>query len=98
MRHVDDFVDDPLADPELSYPRFFFMLHRLPAHMKSSFRKHIEQYKLYCTYNGRRYRVTGASRMGDIWLHSNLNFTSGTQPHYERRVDISECSGWSDSE
>lgn len=86
--HVDEFIDDWDSDP---YASFFFMLHRLPATMQSKFGDIIKQYELYCTYGGRQYRVTGASRLGDVWL--TLNFSQDTG--YSLRVDIENCTGWS---
>ncbi len=89
MIHIDDFIDDYNTD---AYASWFFLLHRLPATLQIKFKKQIEEYQLYCDYEGVRYRVTGASRMGDIWLTSNFNQNIG----YEKRVDISKCTGFSD--
>ena len=75
---------------------FFFFLHRLPAQTASILRPWMKQFKLYCTYEGKRYRVTGASRMGDIWLHSDLS-TPEPKLFYEKRVDLDGCSAWSDT-
>ena len=87
MTHVDDFVDD-YEGPK--YPRWFFFLHRLPAHLKACFHEYIAPNKLFCTFNGQRWRVTGASRMGDIWLSPNFERENG----YEKRVDLDDCSNW----
>lgn len=54
----------------------------------------MEDYKLFCMYKGERYRCTGASRMGDVWLHSDFSQDTG----YEHRVDVEECSDWSDNQ
>ena len=67
------------------------MLHRLPTVMQDAFHEQISKYKLFCFYNGERYRVTGASRMGDIWLTKDMNKDIG----YDARVLLEECSGWS---
>jgi hypothetical protein len=87
--HVDDFIGDYL-NPE-KYARWFFFLHRLPAIDKSVFSEWIDQYKLFCDYEGNRYRVTGASRLGDIWLAKDLKRDIG----YDLRVDLNKCSKWS---
>jgi hypothetical protein len=97
MTDVDSFIWKQLArkTPEEFYAAWFFMLHRLPAANAMNWQELIEPYKLFCTYKGKRYRVTGASRMGDIWLHSKLDWTESTSPYYEHRVDLDDCSGWS---
>ena len=92
--HVDDFVSFPPKDEAGRYAAFCLMLFRLPAIMRISFHKWIDKYKLFCTWKDKRYRVTGASRMGDIWLTSDFNQETG----YEHRVDLRECSEWSPNE
>jgi hypothetical protein len=52
----------------------------------------MKQHKLFCTYKGSKYRVTGCSSMGDIWLVKNYNKDNG----YDLRVDIEECTDWSE--
>ncbi len=89
MTHVDDFVDDWAAP---KYPRWFFFLHRLPAHLKADFAAFIEPVKLFATWQDKRWRVTGASRMGDVWLTKDFASDCG----YQQRVDLAECSDWSD--
>ena len=91
MKHVDDFIDDVCVAKEERYAQFFFFLHRLPAWQQAHYAPWISQYKLFCTWKGRRWRVTGASRMGDIWLADNFKRDVG----YDHRVDLEECSEWS---
>jgi hypothetical protein len=89
--HVDDWVtyhSDPKS-PE-AYAKFFFVLSRLPAGMAGVFHEHTKQFQLYCTYNGKRYRVTGASRLGDIWLSEDLSREVG----YNLRVYANEVTDW----
>lgn len=87
--HVDDFIDEHPF--EHNYARWFFLLHRLPAILKTDFHEWIKDYELYCTYEGERWRVTGASRLGDVWLAKDFERTKG----YDKRVDLEECSNWS---
>ena len=82
--HVDDFIDDPNTDV---YASWFLMTKRFPAMLQLKFSPIITKYKLFCIYKGKHYRVTGASRLGDIWLAKDLNRQSG----YDLRVDITEC-------
>lgn len=88
--HVDDFIDDYHSDP---YASFVLMLFRLPAINFTKWREIILKTPLFCTYKGDRYRVTGASRLGDIWLTENSRQYFG----YNHRVDIAECSEFSDT-
>lgn len=85
MRHVDDFIDDPTSD---RYAASWFESYRRPAIEKA--RKPDER-KLFATHDGRRYRVTGCSRLGDVWLHRDPKAEVG----YQYRVDVSTCSDWS---
>ena len=87
--HVDEFIQDYQKD---KYARWFFVLHRFPAFMQADFSEWIKPYKLFCTYKGKKYRCTGASRLGDVWLTPDFNREVG----YELRVEVEECSEWSD--
>lgn len=90
--HVDEFIWNHFGDDK--YARFFFMLHRLPAAVQMDWQEWISQYKLFCTYKGERFRVTGASRLGDVWLARDFNKDTG----YDLRVDVQECSEWTNGE
>lgn len=91
MTHVDDYIEDFRSDP---YARWMLMHFRMPAEMQLAFRKFTEPHQLFCTHQGKRYRCTGASRLGDVWLTSNFGQNTG----YTLRVDVSECSDWGPSE
>lgn len=79
---------NPSRDP---YARFMFSYWRLPAYMMMDFAPFMKERYLFCTYQSNRYRVTGASRFGDVWLTRNFRQESG----YEQRVNIDDCSDWS---
>jgi len=49
--------------------------------------------KLFCTYQGTRWRVTGASRLGDVWLTKNIDKDTG----YDERVNVSDITEWSNA-
>ena len=87
VMHVDDFIDDPDTDV---YASWFLNMMRMPAILKCKFSRIIGEYKLYCDYGGQHYRVTGASRLGDIWLAENLERQNG----YDLRVNIAECANF----
>ncbi len=95
--HVDDFVsdmgfDDPPDIGQASYARWLLMHWRLPAYMKHSFGRFITDRTLFCTYQGRRYRCIGGSRLGDVQLTTEFTRDHG----YDVRVSVAECSLWSD--
>jgi len=48
-------------------------------------------YKIFCEYKGQKYRITGASRMGDVWLAEDFDREMG----YDHRVAIDDCSNFS---
>lgn len=92
--HVDNFVAAASglgSECRNDYARFFFLLARLPAVMQFAFGPWISQFKLFCTFQGQRYRVTGASRLGDVWLALDFGRSIG----YDKRVDVEQCSNWS---
>lgn len=88
MTHIDDWIDDPNTD---TYAAWFFNLARLPAVLKFKFEQQLARYRLFCTYQGERYRVTGASRLGDVWLTKDFDRERG----YDLRVAVDDCSDWS---
>jgi hypothetical protein len=85
--HVDDFIDSYRTD---AYASFVLHHFRLPSTVKEKFNAFVADYKLFCSYHGKRYRCTGASRLGDVWLSSDFQRKTG----YEHRVDVDECSDW----
>ncbi|MFD2207180.1 hypothetical protein [Kiloniella antarctica] len=94
--HVDDFIDygniseRGREDRNASYARWVLAQFRFPASLRMSVDEFVLQHKLFCNFEGKRYRVTGASRMGDIWLTDNFNQSQG----YQKRVAVDDCSNW----
>lgn len=88
MTHIDDWIDDTRND---EYARTWFALFRRPAIDKM---RAPNPAKLFATYEGQRWRVTGCSRLGDVWL-AKVDTTN--EDGYEKRVDVDECSAWSPS-
>lgn len=86
--HVDDFIDCHFGKEK--YARFVLNYFRMPAALKFDFEEFMRPYKLFADWKGKRYRVTGASRMGDVWLTSNFSQELG----YEHRVFVEELSNW----
>ncbi len=96
MIEKDTHVDDWIATPEFSgteaYAKFVLIYKRMPAWMINAFTPWMNQFKLFCTYEDKRWRVTGASRLGDVWLAEDFNRDIG----YDKRVSVSKCSEWGD--
>lgn len=96
--HIDNYIDsfsyfgkeDDKEREMVDYSKFFFLLKRLPAYMQIRFEPWIKEFKLFCIYKGKKYRVTGCSRMGDIWLNKNFSDDHG----YDHRVMIDEVTNF----
>ena len=94
--HIDDWLDEPVVASDsdmhnLCYAKFVLEFSRMPAFKQSQYKQWMQQFELFCSYEGKRYRVTGASRMGGVWLIANFKRDFG----YDLRVDVSKCSEWS---
>lgn len=101
--HVDDWIDSQLGE-ELDQGktaaenlRYLNIVREVKSWM-NEFRKSVTSrdikklraYALFCIYDGKRYRVTGCSRFGDVWLSRDLERLTG----YDLRIDVMGCSGW----
>jgi hypothetical protein len=89
----DIFVDDWLAQTPmytdedekiLNYVHFMLNHFRHSATWQIAHREFMAPYKLFVTYEGKRWRVTGASRMGDIYLQSKFD----KDVAYDKRVAL----------
>ena len=91
-QHIDDWLDTPNLNCSQmeAYARFVLEFYRLPAWKQNLYQQFMNGNELYCTYNNVRYKVTGASRFGDVYLNSNLDAISG----YTLRVAVSNCGYW----
>lgn len=72
--------------------RCFLELCLLPAIKTIHYDMLLERMHITCEYKGSRYRVVGASTMGDLWLNKNPNCT--LENGYTNRVAIQECSNY----
>lgn len=69
--HVDVFIDRHLGAD--CYARFVLDFFRKPAALRSDFAPFMKSHRLFCTYKGIRYRVTGASTLGWLRLSPDVN-------------------------
>lgn len=88
MMHVDDWLDAPAKDEAERIAKDYLEHCRRPAIQQDY--GWLARNALLCTYRGERYRCTGASRMGDVWLARDPRRTRG----YDLRVDVAECGQW----
>lgn len=90
--HVDDWLDnvDKIWTAEIQYAKFVIGGFRCNATSRGAHYKFMSQFHLFCDYRGKRYRVIGASRMGDIWLTDNFDRELG----YQQRVYVNDVSNW----
>lgn len=86
-------VSDTMRDKSLAYAHFMFSYFREPAWMKSIHAPFYEGRKLFVDYEGKTWQVTGASRLGDIWLKQLKPLTTA---FYDKRIDLdfSKLSNW----
>lgn len=85
---VDEFIWEHFR--EEPYARWVLMHMRLPAAAQIDFEPFMREHKLFATHDGKRWRVTGASRLGDVWLASDFERVDG----YDKRVSVEKCSAW----
>lgn len=94
--HIDDFLERMTyaQNQGLAYAHFMFSYFRLSAVYKNMYHPWMQQFKLFVDHEGITYRVTGASRLGDIWLTTDFDQSSG----YEKRVglDLKKQVNWRD--
>lgn len=90
VNHVDHFIYRGYQKD--CYARFVLMHYRQSAAMKIDFWQFMEAFPLYCTCGDYRFRVSGASAMGDVWLSRDFDAVDG----YDIRVYWKYCSDWSD--
>ena len=81
FKHCDDYINSPEV-PEIV--RRWVFLQRLPATERILMAKEVEATKLYAKYEGKKVRLTMASRFGDVGITDNLNRENG----YDRRVPL----------
>lgn len=91
--HVDMWLDMPFGSSTSEgekMARLIIEHFRMPAWKQGAYESYYKRFKVMCEYGGKIYRVTGASRLGDIWLAEDLNRDMG----YDKRVYVNDCSRW----
>jgi len=86
-RHCDEYIHDFRVPKVL---RVFLLVNRMPAVDKMLLNEAGFNPVLYATYNGETYRVTMASRMGDVGITKDFTKDMG----YERRVAVEDLTNF----
>lgn len=91
MKHVYDWLDEPAQNEGEAAAKEWLDKATRPAIGVDH--PWLDARILSCEWRGKRYRCTGASRMGDVWIKKK-----GSRNHYDHRVDVEELSGWTMTE
>lgn len=75
----------------LDYARWVMHQYDVPATMSFDFEQFRKKLKLFVTYNGERYRYTGHSRLGDVWISKDFKRSEG----YDLRVPFLALTNFS---
>jgi hypothetical protein len=91
IHHVYEWLEEPSTDEGEKLAKEWLDKFTRPAYdkHKQGLNKWLAARELSCVWKGKRYRCTGASRMGDVWLQDE-----GSANFYDHRVDVTELSEW----
>lgn len=89
-KHCYDYINEFGAPGVL---RWFLLIQSLPATHRVLARQFGANPKLFADYQGKRYRVVMASRMGDVGLSENFQAEDG----YSIRTAVQDLSNFSDT-
>jgi hypothetical protein len=90
-QHVDVWLSTPTcSEAGEMYAKFVLDYMRKPAWFQIGASRWMRAFPLFCTYAGSRWRVTGASRLGDVWLAHDPTREVG----HDLRVGVTDCSEW----
>lgn len=91
--HIYEWLDHPeLLTTEGERKVWEFLNFRtLPAWEQMQDPDRLKGLSVFCEYEGTKYKITGASRMGDIWLATDFEQIHG----YDERVMIDLCKNFS---
>lgn len=89
--HIYDWLESEEAN-KLPLIKEFFDRYSKPAYKKYKDGDDIwlQNNPIFCVYQGKKYRCTGCSRFGDVWLTLDFSKSIG----YSLRVDFNDCSDW----
>lgn len=87
--HIYDWLDLPAKDDNEAAAKKWLNAFTLPAINRDE--KWLEKFRCSAVWsrNGKRMHVSGASRMGDVWLRNERS-----SAFYDHRVAVEELSDW----
>ena len=88
--HIYDWLEDNQYNKKVNKLWAYLDFRTRPVYYQMEHPMEEPSYKVICTYQGKEYRITGASRLGDIWLNTDFNQKRG----YDLRVSIDDCSNY----
>lgn len=88
MKHIDDWIEEEARGEHEPLIKQWFAEFRKLAVAKDY--EWLSKSVITCEYQGKRYRCTGCSRLGDVWLATDMARETG----YDLRVDVDQCSAW----
>jgi hypothetical protein len=80
------------TDPHAAYAAFFFATKtNVPAVLQAAFDCYLRDFKLFCEFEGKKYKVTGASQSQGVYLAEDLEAEQG----FDLAVTPDKCGAWS---
>ncbi len=73
--------------------RYFLLVHRMPAVDRAIIETVHDAPKCFADHDGKRVRLTMASRFGDVGISPDL---ASTRTSYKTRVEVSDLSNFSE--
>jgi hypothetical protein len=95
--HIYKWLDENenTEDPTLKQVWKFLDFRTKSASYQMHNKDELEGLLVFCKYEGKDYMIVGASRLGDVWLSSDLDLDKGFYPSYEHRVYMKSCTDFS---
>lgn len=90
--HIYDWLEEPPKNEEEKKLKEFLDFKTRTASYQ--FKNEPPKLKCFCIYKGEKYKFTGASSMGDVWLAKDFDRVNG----YDKRVSIEDCSDFTHEE
>lgn len=75
---------------DYNYARYVLSTFNVPASLSVDIVDYVHKNKLFAVYEGKKYRVVGLSRLGDVWLTDDFDSTQ-----YTERVCVTDLSHFS---
>ena len=91
MTHIYDWLETPSKTDSEAMVKKFLDFKTRSAFWQMKNKDKMPKVKCFCIFKGSKLKITGASRMGDVWLAKDFDRVNG----YDYRVDIDNCTDFS---